>query len=254
MKMKDKSQNTEHEVQEANRKFYDSTANSYDEIDTRRKMAWYPWLHKILKEIRKEISEPKAIIADAGAGSGFLLNHANDIFEEKIAIDISTAMLDQIKLTGCKKLLGACENLPLENNSVDLVTAFATLHHIHSPEKVFQEAFRVLRPNGFFYSDHDIETKFISNWKIPLKIYRSFFDHEKSYLEKNPNLNHQDYSLTEFHGNSGISGQDSLKKLTELGFTNIRINFHWQGLLPIEFPWKIRGLSPILRIIAQKRH
>jgi ubiquinone/menaquinone biosynthesis C-methylase UbiE len=69
------------------------------------------------------------------------------------------------------------ENLPFPANSVDMVTAFMSIHHIKNTTKLFSEICRVLKPNGFFFfREHDVTND-------ERKIYLDQI-HEK--YEKNP--------------------------------------------------------------------
>ncbi len=43
------------------------------------------------------------------------------------------------------------EKLPLENDTIDIVLSIFVLEHLHNPGNLFSEAFRVLKPGGFFY-------------------------------------------------------------------------------------------------------
>jgi SAM-dependent methyltransferase len=45
-------------------------------------------------------------------------------------------------------LVADCHELPIRDQSVDLVLSTALLEHVKSPEKVLAEAFRVLQPGG----------------------------------------------------------------------------------------------------------
>jgi len=44
------------------------------------------------------------------------------------------------------------ENLPFKDNSIDLIANIAVLEHVPNPERVVQEIYRVLKPNGKVYS------------------------------------------------------------------------------------------------------
>ena len=47
--------------------------------------------------------------------------------------------------------------LPVPNNSMDLITAFMSIHHIKDTKKLFSEICRVLKPGGFlFFREHDV--------------------------------------------------------------------------------------------------
>jgi SAM-dependent methyltransferase len=46
---------------------------------------------------------------------------------------------------------GSAEDLPFGDSSMDLVFAFYVMEHVESPDRVFEEVHRVLRPGGGFY-------------------------------------------------------------------------------------------------------
>lgn len=46
---------------------------------------------------------------------------------------------------------GSAEDLPFDDSSMDLVFAFYVMEHVDSPDRVFEEVYRVLRPGGGFY-------------------------------------------------------------------------------------------------------
>lgn len=236
-------------VRETNRRFYEAIAPVYEKVDQRRSGARD---HGWLKEILRSLARPDAILLDLGAGTAFLSKLALPYFDRVIAADLSPAVLQLIEEPGIEKLCAACEEVPLESGSVDVVAAFATLHHLYDPRETFREAHRLLKSGGKLYTDHDIERSFVGNFRWPLRIYRHFFDHGHKYLAASPELSEQDYALTEFHGENGLSGPALEKALKEIGFREVEITYHWHGLLPFTPPWKVKGLSPLLRIIATK--
>ncbi len=99
-------------------------------------------------------------VVDLGCGAG------NDIFVARpyagedgnlIGIDFTQAMLDKANINKAKLnadniefRLGEIENLPIENNYVDVVLSNCVLNLIPNKEKAFLEIFRVLKDSGHF--------------------------------------------------------------------------------------------------------
>ncbi len=257
---------TKDQVLQSNKKFYDQIADVYDSVDSRRSQDLsYDWLEqinfKISELIKKRFLNEEIIFVDAGAGSGFLSKKAKKYFRNIHLIDLSPAMLDKIQIDNANKIVGDCTKMPFQDQTIHCVGAFATLHHLYDPLDFFKDAYRVLKPGGFVYTDHDIEYKFVRYFKIPLKIYRYFFDHGPKYISACPECSITDYELSEYHGEIGISGEKLVKALRLIGFTTIEVSYHWEGG---GFPEKIlgflklkkflsrAGFAPNLRIIASK--
>jgi len=59
------------------------------------------------------------------------------------------------------------ENLPFEDNSIDLVVSNDSIEHMGNPKHVFKEVYRILKPGGKFR----IETVNVSVWWIRLFIF-----------------------------------------------------------------------------------
>ena len=69
------------------------------------------------------------------------------------------------------------ENLPFHDNSIDMITAFMSIHHIQDIESLIKEICRVLKPNGYlFFRENDVTSN-------ELKLYLDKI-HER--YEKNP--------------------------------------------------------------------
>lgn len=94
-----------------------------------------------------------AVIADIGAGSGFITEALIGLDVKIIAIDQSSNMLDVMrgKFDNAKNIeyrQGESENLPINNNEIDCAFANMFLHHVESPKKTIKEILRILKPGG----------------------------------------------------------------------------------------------------------
>lgn len=76
------------------------------------------------------------------------------------------------------KFIKGLDEFPIENNSFDVIICFNTLEKIPEPEKVINEAYRVLRKNGTFYL---FFTNKMSYYGIIHRLY-SFVKGNKSLL------------------------------------------------------------------------
>jgi ubiquinone/menaquinone biosynthesis C-methylase UbiE len=255
------------EVAKANQRFYDQIAEVYDEVDRRRgghiDHSWVDGvLNNILEILASTKEEPRKLsFLDAASGSGFLAQRARNFFPRMTLLDISQNMLKRIDLPGTLKVCSDTRFIPAKESSFDVIGGFATLHHLKSPKNFFQESFRILRPGGILYTDHDIESQFVNNFRPILWLYRKFFDHGKDYLKYCPESNEQDYFLSEFHGEKGLSGPNLALQLTEAGFQIKEVVYHWEGMgsaasflrsLGLSGILRRRGLAPIVRLIAVK--
>lgn len=94
-------------------------------------------------------------VADLGCGEGelslLLARHSQQV----TAIDLSPSMLQVLKskaeaegIANIQTHLGDIENLPVQDQSQDLVLLSQALHHASSPLKALREAFRILSPGG----------------------------------------------------------------------------------------------------------
>ena len=104
------------------------------------------------------------IVLDLGSGAGFDAFLAAKRVGEKgkvIGIDITPEMIKKAQAnakkynyTNVEFKLGDIENLPIEDNSVDLVISNCVINLAPDKDKVFKEAFRVLKKDGkMFVSD-----------------------------------------------------------------------------------------------------
>ena len=108
-------------------------------------------LFPIHQEILDKCQKKKGLIVDLGCGTGLDVSKMVSDDNTCLGLDISKLAIDKakskkIKKTNFKK--SDFENLPLEDNSVDVVTSFFVFEHLFNLEKVLSEADRILKKNG----------------------------------------------------------------------------------------------------------
>lgn len=120
-------------------------------------MKKYPKLYENLAGIVKK-NTPKTVkkpcIVDLGCGPGLLSSEiSKKIPKAKIVgIDLSVKMLEiankNVEKENFKTMIGSSENIPLEDNSADIVVSRFSLTYWGNPKESFKEINRVLKPGG----------------------------------------------------------------------------------------------------------
>lgn len=98
------------------------------------------------------------IVIDLGSGGGldcFLASKKVGAKGKVIGIDMTAEMLDKAR-ANCKKggyknvefRLGEIENMPVADNTADIIISNCVINLSPDKQRVFNEAFRVLKPNG----------------------------------------------------------------------------------------------------------
>jgi arsenite methyltransferase len=97
-------------------------------------------------------------VLDLGSGAGidcFLAAKKVGTSGRVIGVDMTPEMLDRARenarkngITGVEFRLGEIENLPVADNSVDVILSNCVINLSTDKPRVFREAFRVLRPGG----------------------------------------------------------------------------------------------------------
>ena len=98
------------------------------------------------------------VILDLGSGAGFdcfLAAHQVGKTGKVIGVDMTAEMLDRARENARKGnydnvefRLGEIENLPVGDNQVDVIISNCVINLSPNKKRVFQEAFRALRPGG----------------------------------------------------------------------------------------------------------
>ena len=103
-------------------------------------------------------------IADIGCGGGFNVRRLLERSKEGFVygVDVSEASVKKSKKankrelgTRCEILQGSANELPFEDNSISLITAFETVYFWRDLEKCFREVFRTMEDGGRFIVIND---------------------------------------------------------------------------------------------------
>jgi len=112
-----------------------------------------PRVEEVLKLLRKFKIKATAYL-DLGCSDGQITEEVAKIVDAKevFGIDIDCNALESAKLRGIKtfNLDLSKDRIPLNDGSVDLITAFEVIEHLVNPDNMLKEAYRVLRRGGYF--------------------------------------------------------------------------------------------------------
>ncbi len=117
---------------------------------------------------------------DIGCGSGWALGKASELINNKgtfFGVDLSSKMIERAleNFKGRENfhfLIANAEEIPLEDNSFDVIICTNSFHHYLHPEKALKEMYRLLKQGGELY----ILDPPIDNWlsKIINKVFKIF--------------------------------------------------------------------------------
>lgn len=158
------------------------------------------------------------VVLDLGAGAGFdAFLAAGKVGKtgKVIGVDMTEAMVakarDNAKKGGFSNVefrLGDIENLPIDDNSIDVIISNCVINLVPDKARAFKEAYRVLKPGGRIMVSDVVLTK-------PL-----------------PDEIKQDKELLVGCISGAILKQDYLDLVKQAGFKNISVTKETPGFLP----------------------
>jgi len=99
--------------------------------------------------------KPSFIVADLGCGSGYFTVPLAKRARKVYGIDVQKEMLDflaektrKLKIKNVELLVSKPDEIPLENESIDLLLTVNTLHEFEDRERMIEEMKRVVKKGG----------------------------------------------------------------------------------------------------------
>jgi ubiquinone/menaquinone biosynthesis C-methylase UbiE len=214
-------------VREANRLFFDTVADVYEVVDGRRGEDIVWWLDEVIGNLARAAGHQRLL--DVGCGTGLVVRIAARHFAQVYGVDISINILARVKTFATGVATGDVSCLPFADESFDAVSCFAVLHHLYDHGALLREVYRILRPKGILYTDHDMDAAFMRRFRWPMAIYRRVFDMGKRYVQAQEKLDRELYDLSEVHAN-GIATDMLIERAHRVGFRQVTAGYHWLGL------------------------
>ena len=129
---------------------------------------------KLIKLLAKKYSLKKGSkILEMGCGRGEFLNEFTKLGMNGFGIDLSNFAENFCENAEIKVVDISRDSIPYPDNSFDVFFSKSFIEHFYYPEKVFEEAYRILKPSGILIN-------LTPEWKY---IYSSFYD---DYTHRTP--------------------------------------------------------------------
>lgn len=125
--------------------------------------------------------------ADIGCADGYGTQYLADYTRSTVGVDYSEeTLVEARKKHGSKTNLsfisGSVPPLPLESESMDVITAFQFIEHIHSRLAFIKEVHRVLKPGGIFLCSTPNAKMSIA--RNPFHVHEYTFDEMKKEMKQ----------------------------------------------------------------------
>lgn len=111
------------------------------------------WIAQARAALIPPASRPGAMLVDLGCGAGVLAPHVAPLGYRHVGIDLVRVSLELAGAHGVTPVQSDVHQLPLRDESADVVSAGEILEHVSDPSTVVSEACRVLRPGGLLVLD-----------------------------------------------------------------------------------------------------
>ena len=143
------------EIKRANIEYHAKMANFYDRDQPHYKPENIRRVEGLIKNLAERYDSGSLL--DIGCGTGFILDIAKKYFNRVVGVDVTQAMLDKVDLSSgnIELTLADSSDMPFEDGSFNVCTAYGFLHQLPELQSTFKEVFRCLKWGGVFYADQD---------------------------------------------------------------------------------------------------
>jgi ubiquinone/menaquinone biosynthesis C-methylase UbiE len=123
------------------------------------KYRYKPFVKEIVNAIKKYGIKNHPTIVDIGTGPGILLFEIRKLLKDAIlmGVDSSPSMLKiannrvrELNLKHFEFRLGLAEQIPIDQEQIDIVVCLNSLHDFHDASKTIKEVSRILKRGGLF--------------------------------------------------------------------------------------------------------
>ena len=138
---------------------FDDIAPTYDKANRVLSMGIdIQWRKKACSETFKRYNQPIDLIVDVACGTGDMMNYwdkqakkSNTDVKKIIGVDPSVGMVDvgKEKFPNFEFIISEATSLPLENESVDILSISYGIRNVVKREEAFREFARVIKPGGY---------------------------------------------------------------------------------------------------------
>lgn len=225
------------EIKRANIEYHTKMADSYDKEQPHYRPENVKRVEGIIKDLSERCNHRSLL--DIGCGTGFILNIAKKYFDWVVGIDITKATLDKVDLSGGNIELELAEssNMPFENETFDVCTAYSFLHHLPELPLTFKEVFRCLKREGLFYAD--AEPNYYC-WKGIDKLGEGYYSDVlqreidsivsiSDVVKAKYDLSEDIVKLAEFQKTirRGLKRESVINSLIKVGFSKVDFKYQW---------------------------
>lgn len=196
----------------------------------------------IIERLSKNLSTHERMI-DFGCGTGFMIALSHDLFAEVAGVDITQEMMAQVDLTPGNITLyeALAESTSFPDNHFDFATAYSFMDHLFDYKVFLQEAYRVLKPGGMFYTDLNPNRDFILAMENAAQLAQQQSFSQQIQREIKGALHNGEYYQQEFGMDStqleqaepgktlrkGFLASEVLQVAKDIGFTSCSVEFEW---------------------------
>ena len=123
--------------------YYETIDGGYEGLLEKKRAEW----RQLFEELAQHTQ--KGPLLEVGCAKGFCSAMARDLGWSPLGIDISKNDVEYArKKHGLEVIHGTLPEAGLETDRFNVVVMWSVIEHLHNPQQVLDEAFRVLRPGG----------------------------------------------------------------------------------------------------------